>query len=239
MFYRWDPIIIHLRIRLQAISFNQSARILHHLLLNIFRVLVLFVHAVFPSAFRLQVNTMIQESPSKFFPTVSGISGRVSRRTQPMGVEPPSGAGPSARLSSRCAPPSLLLLSRLRKKRLPTRPHLRPFPVRSGRDVRLWWQERLVRHARPLMAGQVTIRLFGIPEGLATSLDLATASHRLDCLGLPSSRSGMPIFAEPPGLFSQLFLHSSHLLPFWLSILRFPPPPTRGASRSAQLSFIR
>jgi len=40
---------------------------------------------------------------------------------------------------------------------------------------RLSWAERLARNARPRTAGRVTIRLFGIPEGFATSLDLATA----------------------------------------------------------------
>ncbi len=40
---------------------------------------------------------------------------------------------------------------------------------------RLSWAERLARNARPLTAGRVTIRLFGIPEGFAISLALATA----------------------------------------------------------------
>ena len=40
---------------------------------------------------------------------------------------------------------------------------------------RLTWAERLARNARPLTAGPVTIRLFGIPEGFAISLGLATA----------------------------------------------------------------
>ncbi len=40
---------------------------------------------------------------------------------------------------------------------------------------RLSWAERLARNARPLTAGQVTIRLFGVPEHFATSLGLATA----------------------------------------------------------------
>jgi hypothetical protein len=40
---------------------------------------------------------------------------------------------------------------------------------------RLSWAERLARNARPLTAGRVTIRLFGIPEGFAISLGLATA----------------------------------------------------------------
>jgi len=34
---------------------------------------MLFTHALVPSAFRLQVSAMIQESPSKFFLTASGI----------------------------------------------------------------------------------------------------------------------------------------------------------------------
>ncbi len=40
---------------------------------------------------------------------------------------------------------------------------------------RLSWADRLARNARLLMAGRVTIRLFGIPEGFAISLGLATA----------------------------------------------------------------
>ena len=39
---------------------------------------------------------------------------------------------------------------------------------------RLTWAERLARHVRPLTAGRVTIRLFGVPERFATSLGLAT-----------------------------------------------------------------
>jgi hypothetical protein len=39
---------------------------------------------------------------------------------------------------------------------------------------RLCWQERLARNARPSTAGQVTIKLFGIPAALAVSLGLAT-----------------------------------------------------------------
>ncbi len=37
------------------------------------------------------------------------------------------------------------------------------------------WAERLARNARPETAGQVTVKLFGIPAGFATSLGLATA----------------------------------------------------------------
>jgi hypothetical protein len=40
---------------------------------------------------------------------------------------------------------------------------------------RLSWQERRARNARVSTAGQVTIRLFGVPESFATSLGLATA----------------------------------------------------------------
>jgi hypothetical protein len=37
------------------------------------------------------------------------------------------------------------------------------------------WAERLARNARAPTAGQVTIKLFGIPEIFAASLGLATA----------------------------------------------------------------
>jgi hypothetical protein len=40
--------------------------------------------------------------------------------------------------------------------------------------ARLSWAERLTRNARVPTASQVTIRLFGVPEGFATSLGLAT-----------------------------------------------------------------
>src|SRR5215470_10144178 len=40
---------------------------------------------------------------------------------------------------------------------------------------RLSWAERLARNARAPAAGQVTIKLFGIPEPFAASLGLATA----------------------------------------------------------------
>ena len=40
---------------------------------------------------------------------------------------------------------------------------------------RLSWQERLARNAHVSTSGQVTIRLFGVPECFATSLGLATA----------------------------------------------------------------
>jgi hypothetical protein len=40
---------------------------------------------------------------------------------------------------------------------------------------RLDWSERLARNARGPTASQVTIRLFGIPEGFAASLGVAMA----------------------------------------------------------------
>ncbi len=40
---------------------------------------------------------------------------------------------------------------------------------------RFTWAERLARNARALTTGRVTIRLFGVPEGFATSLGLAIA----------------------------------------------------------------
>lgn len=40
---------------------------------------------------------------------------------------------------------------------------------------RLSWAERLARNARPETAAHITIRLFGVPEAVATSLGLATA----------------------------------------------------------------
>jgi hypothetical protein len=80
------PEIIRLGIRLQAISLHHSVRILHPLLLHTFRALMRFVHALVPFVFPRQVGTMIQESPSKFFPTALGISGFVTRRTTTLGM---------------------------------------------------------------------------------------------------------------------------------------------------------
>ena len=40
---------------------------------------------------------------------------------------------------------------------------------------RLSWAQRLARNARVSTSGQVTIKLFGVPEGFAISLGLATA----------------------------------------------------------------
>ena len=49
----------------------------------------------------------------------------------------------------------------------------------------------------------------------------------------------MLLRVEPPGLFSWLSLHFSHLLPFLLSIPLFLPPLTNWASRSPRLLLIR
>ena len=75
------------------------------------------------------------------------------------------------------------------------KPDASPAPLSRAQRAhfRLSWQERLACNARPLTAGQVTIRLFGVPEGLATSLGLAMASHRLNCLGFPPPQSGLPL----------------------------------------------
>ena len=73
MFYRWEDLYSDWELDFKQCSFDHAVRILHHLPLNIFRVSMLFTHALVPSAFRLQVSAMIQESPSKFFLTVSGI----------------------------------------------------------------------------------------------------------------------------------------------------------------------
>src|SRR5258708_20259944 len=49
----------------------------------------------------------------------------------------------------------------------------------------------------------------------------------------------MLLRVEPHGLFSWLFLDSSHLLPFSLSIPLFLLSPTSSTSSSARLSLIR
>jgi hypothetical protein len=73
----------------------------------------------------------------------------------------------------------LLRDQRLEVQVEPTRsasPDASPSPLSRAQRAhyRLSWQERLARNARPLTAGQVTIRLFGVPESFATSLGLAT-----------------------------------------------------------------
>jgi hypothetical protein len=52
-----------------------------------------------------------------------------------------------------------------------------PAPLSRGARAhyRLTWAARLARNTRPLTTGQVTIRLFGVPEGFATSLGLVRA----------------------------------------------------------------
>src|SRR5437588_10188399 len=73
MFSRWEGPYSDWELDFKQCSFDRAVRILHHLPFNIFRISMLFTHALVPSAFRLQVSAMIQESPSKFFLTVSGI----------------------------------------------------------------------------------------------------------------------------------------------------------------------
>jgi hypothetical protein len=50
-----------------------------------------------------------------------------------------------------------------------------PFSRAQRAHYRLDFQERFARNARVPTANRVTIRLFGVPEGFATSLGLATA----------------------------------------------------------------
>jgi hypothetical protein len=56
-------------------------------------------------------------------------------------------------------------------------PTLTPAPLSRAQRAhyRLSWQERLARNARLSTSGQVTVRLFGVPQDFATSLGLATA----------------------------------------------------------------
>jgi len=56
-------------------------------------------------------------------------------------------------------------------------PTISPAPLSRAQRAhyRLSFQERLARNARAPTASRVTIRLFGVPEGFATSLGLATA----------------------------------------------------------------
>src|SRR5690242_10002034 len=81
MLYRWETVSSFWELGFRQSSFDHTVRILHRLLLNIFKASVLFTHAFVPSTFQLQVSVMIQECSSKFFPIASGISGRVPRRT--------------------------------------------------------------------------------------------------------------------------------------------------------------
>ena len=143
MFSRWEGPYSNWELDFKQCSFDRTVRILHHLPFNIFSISMLFTHALVPSAFRLQVSAMIQESPSKFFLTVSGIlSPRHAahrNRIQTVGVairQAVKKSGKSCLNGSgtsdwswaincsliRCVPPSLLLLSRLRTRSPPNLP---------------------------------------------------------------------------------------------------------------------
>src|SRR5581483_11074183 len=61
---------------------------------------------------------------------------------------------------------------------------------------RLSWPERLVGNGRTQTAGQVTIRVFGVPVVLAPSLDVATASTT--CTSVACSLLGQACFSEEP-----------------------------------------
>jgi hypothetical protein len=56
-------------------------------------------------------------------------------------------------------------------------PPLSPAPLSRAERAhyRLTWQKRFARNARAPTASRVAIKLFGIPEGFATSLGLALA----------------------------------------------------------------
>lgn len=60
---------------------------------------------------------------------------------------------------------------------LPATPAATPLPLSHAQRAhyRLCWQERLARNARAETSSRITLTLFGIPEGFATSLGLATA----------------------------------------------------------------
>ncbi|GHO87143.1 hypothetical protein KSZ_51490 [Dictyobacter formicarum] len=60
---------------------------------------------------------------------------------------------------------------------LPSAPSVTPLPLSRAQRAhyRLGWQERLARNARAPTAGRITLKLFGIPENVATLLGLATA----------------------------------------------------------------
>jgi hypothetical protein len=57
----------------------------------------------------------------------------------------------------------------------PPAPQPAPLSRAQRAHYRLLWEERLARNARARAAGRVTIRLFGVPQGFATTLGLATA----------------------------------------------------------------
>src|SRR5947208_3496720 len=83
---------------------------------------------------------------------------------------------------------------------------------------RLDWSERLARNARVPTASQLTLRLFGVPEGFATPLSLMTAYHG-DLLPLDSfssdghaspSGSSWPLFLTFPRFFTFSALFALH-----------------------------
>jgi hypothetical protein len=60
---------------------------------------------------------------------------------------------------------------------LPSQPSPDPSPILSWAQRahdRLAWHERLVRNTRAPTEGQVTIKLFGVPEAFATFFALPT-----------------------------------------------------------------
>ncbi len=106
---------------------------------------------------------------------------RVSLLLHPLGV----GGAPLqwrdwSRRQHRRACMQLLARQRLEmqvEQALPPAPESRGVILsRSQRaHYRLCWHERLARNARAPTAGQLRIKLFGVPQGFATSLGLATA----------------------------------------------------------------
>jgi len=91
-------------------------------------------------------------------------------------------------------------------------PVLAPAPLSRAQRAhdRLDFPERLARNVRIPTASQVTIRLFGVPEGFATSLGLATASPCFASRWIPSSRTSMLLPVEPA-------------FPFFLAVPPFLP----------------
>jgi len=64
-----------------------------------------------------------------------------------------------------------------REQALSVSPDASPAPLSRAQRAhyRLCWQERLARNARAPTAGQVTIKLFGVPEAFAAFLGLPAA----------------------------------------------------------------
>lgn len=68
---------------------------------------------------------------------------------------------------------------------------------------RLSWQERLARDARTETAGQLTLKLFGLPEGFASWLGLTGAEReypRSARLNTDAQSSSRPLVAHPVGV---------------------------------------